>query len=201
MSERTHRQAQGGPLLIVVVILIIVLAGAGYFAWALLVNTKQTEQPATSVMSQLSVSASTTRLNEPMLITVYYPSENGLVAGTASVKRQLDMQSQAREVVAVILSDQRPERAAMLRDLRLREFYLDATGAAYVDLSPLTQAGVRASAWEEMLALYAVVTTLMQNFEEIKQVRFLLDGKEVQTFAGHIDTSRTFNRRMDLVKQ
>jgi hypothetical protein len=41
----------------------------------------------------------------------------------------------------------------------------------------------------------------MQNFDEIKQVRFLLNGKEAQTLAGHVDLSRTFTKRMDLVRQ
>jgi hypothetical protein len=60
---------------------------------------------------------------------------------------------------------------------------------------------VRASAWEEQLAIYALVNTLLQNFEEIKQVVLLLDGGEAQTLAGHMDLSRTFAKRMDLVKQ
>jgi hypothetical protein len=60
---------------------------------------------------------------------------------------------------------------------------------------------VRASAWEEQLAIYALVNTLLQNFEEIKQVVLLLDGGEAQTLAGHMDLSRTFTKRMDLVKQ
>jgi hypothetical protein len=46
-----------------------------------------------------------------------------------------------------------------------------------------------------------MVNTLSQNFEEIRQVRFLVDGREVQTLAGHIELSRKFTKRMDLVKQ
>ncbi|HSQ77452.1 MAG TPA: GerMN domain-containing protein, partial [Nitrospirota bacterium] len=72
---------------------------------------------------------------------------------------------------------------------------------AYVDISSAQQNGATASAWEELLAIYSMVNTLMQNFEEIKQVRFLLEGKEAQTLAGHIDLSRKFDKRMDLVKQ
>ena len=69
-----------------------------------------------------------------------------------------------------------------------------------MDLAPASETGVRASAWEELLAVYAVVNTLVQNFEEIRQIRFLLDGKETQTLTGHIDLGRTFTKRMDLVK-
>jgi hypothetical protein len=63
------------------------------------------------------------------------------------------------------------------------------------------QREVRASVWEELIALYAMVNTLSQNFEEIRQIRFLVEGREVQTLAGHIELSRKFTKRMDLVKQ
>ena len=51
------------------------------------------------------------------------------------------------------------------------------------------------------MAIYAVVNTLTQNFEEIKEVRFLLDGREAQTLAGHIDASVFFSARPDLARQ
>jgi len=89
----------------------------------------------------------------------------------------------------------------VLRDIRLRELYLDAFGTAYIDLSPGPQKDVRASAWEEQLAIYAMVNTLLQNFDGIKTVVLLIDGREAQTLAGHMDLSRTFTKRMDLVKQ
>jgi hypothetical protein len=41
---------------------------------------------------------------------------------------------------------------------------------------------------------------LVQNVPEVRQVRFLVDGREVQTLAGHIDLSRSFGKRTDLVK-
>jgi hypothetical protein len=89
----------------------------------------------------------------------------------------------------------------VLRDIRLRAFYLDASGTAYIDLAAGLKKDVLASAWEEQLALYAMVNTLLRNFEEIKQVLFLFEGGEAQTLAGHMDLSRTFTKRMDLVRQ
>ncbi len=139
--------------------------------------------------------------NEPLTITVYYPVNGALLAGTASVKRQPDTQAQARETLAAVLSDQRAAQTAVFRDIKLKAFYLDGQGTAYIDLVRSRQQDISASAGEEFLALFAMVNTVMQNFEEIKQVRFLVDGREAQTLAGHMDLSRTFTKRMDLVKQ
>jgi hypothetical protein len=49
--------------------------------------------------------------------------------------------------------------------------------------------------------MYAMVNTLMQNFEEIREVAFLVDGRQAPTLAGHMDLSRRYGKRMDLVKQ
>jgi hypothetical protein len=124
-----------------------------------------------------------------------------LAAVPAMVKRQPDTQSLARAALAALFADQRTQLEPVLRDIRLRELYLDSSGTAYIDLTPVRQKDVRASAWEEQLAIYALVNTLLQNFQEIKQVVLLLDGGEAQTLAGHMDLSRTFAKRMDLVKQ
>lgn len=137
------------------------------------------------------------RPDEPLTVQRYLPGGQALVFGTVPVKRATDTQAQAHVVAAAVIS---PEgRTAVLSELKLRTFFLDASGTAFVDVTAGGQE-VKASAWDELLAVYAVVNTLSQNFEEIKQVRFLVDGREAQTLAGHVDLSRSFTRRMDLVK-
>ncbi len=140
-------------------------------------------------------------LDEPLPIVFYYPNDGMLVKKSASVKRQPDTQSQARESLAALFADQQVLMEPVLRDVRLREIYLDGSGTAYIDLTPGPRKDVRASAWEEQLAIYALVNTLQKNFEEIKRVVLLLDGGEAQTLAGHMDLSGTFTMRTDLVKQ
>jgi len=179
--------------IVAVVLLIAVLCVGGVLWWrlrAVAPATNATQQPA----------AAGQRQNEPLVITLSVPVDGLLVAVPAPVTRQPDTQSLAREALAALFADPTGSQAPMLKDLRLRGFYLDAAGMGYIDLAPVEQREVRASVWEELIALYAMVNTLSQNFEEIKQVRFLVDGREVQTLAGHIELSRKFTKRMDLVK-
>jgi hypothetical protein len=136
--------------------------------------------------------------DEPLTIALYYPEGKGM--GSVAVKRQPDGRT-ARVILAAMLGDQRVAQTALLKDMRLRELYLDASGTAYIDLASVQQKEIRVSARDELVALYAVVNTILQNIEEIKSVRVLLDGREAQTLAGHIDLSRAFSKRMDLVKQ
>lgn len=198
MSERTDRGIQSGRLLFVVVIIIAaVLAAGGGLLWKRMNSTKTAAMPAV----QDQQPAQQLLRDEPFSITLYYPREGMLATGSTIVKRQSDTQSQAHAALVALFADQQAMLAPVLRDIRLRELYLDGSGTAYIDLTLGSRKDMRASAWEEQLAIYALVNTLLQNFEDIKQIMLLLDGGEAQTLAGHMDLSRTFTKRTDLVKQ
>jgi hypothetical protein len=198
MSERTDRSMQSSRLLIgVVIIIVAVVASGGGLFWFWMNKTKTAPIPA----EQDQQLAQRLLRDEPLSITLYYPREGMLATESTVVKRQPDAQSLARAALAALFADKRAPLEPVLRDIRLRELYLDGSGTAYIDLSPGVRKDVRASAWEELLAIYALVNTLLQNVQEVKQVMLLLDGGNAQTLAGHMDLSRTFTKRMDLVKQ
>jgi len=199
MPERTDRAIRDNWLLIgLIVVLLGVAAGAGITLWPRLIAPAASQKQSQEGQSPASQSAFR---NEPLTVTLYCPVEGLLAPGTAAIPRQPDSQAQAREAVVALFADQRAALAAVLKEVKFKTVYLDAAGTAYVDLTLPAQKSMKASAWEELMAIYSLVNTLTQNFEEIKQVRFLLDGQEAQTLAGHMDMSRTFTKRLDLVKQ
>lgn len=201
MSWTTDRTISDNRLLLVVIAGVVVVAAAGgFFFWMRMNFPEASQKPAEQAGNANSLIQPAFR-SEPLSVTLFYPVGGMLVSGTAPAKRQPDTQAQARETLVAELSDQRAARAAVLRDLKLRAFYLDGSGTAYIDLMPDQQKDIRASAWEEQLAIYALVNTLMQNFEEIRQVVFLVEGRDAQTLAGHMDLGRKYGKRMDLVRQ
>jgi hypothetical protein len=199
MSKRTDRGMQSDRLLLgVLIVLAALVASGGIMLWMRKSSNDTAQKP---VLPDQQLAHQLFLRDESLPITFYYPHEGMLAAGSIMVKRQPDTQSLAREALVVLFADQRASPAPVLRDIRLRGFYLDASGTSYIDLTSGPRKELRASAWEEQLAIYALVNTLLQNFEEIKQVEFLLDGGDAQTLAGHMDLSRSFTKRMDLVKQ
>jgi hypothetical protein len=184
-------------LALVIMALVLVAAAAGGFFWFRFagkprpetVTTQETQQPIPVVLP-----------DEPFTATLFQPAEGRLISAAATVKRQPDAQLQAREVVAAVLA---AAQSGVLKELRLRALYLDDAGTVYADLSPAApaQKGLKESVEGELLAVYALVNSLTQSIPEIRQVRFILDGREAHTLAGHIDLSRSFVKRMDLVKQ
>lgn len=194
MLERVDRRIGSTSLIIAVVAVMLMIAGAAAFAvWRF-----RTTPAASQVLGETSP-VRNPRPDEPLTVTRYLPVRNGLVSSLVPVLRETDTQAQAREVLSAVLSGE--NRAPVLSDINLRSFFLAADGTVFVDISIGSQYGVRGSAREEFLAVYAVVNTLTQNFEEIRQVRFLLEGREAQLLAGHIDLARPFTKRMDLVQQ
>lgn len=197
MPERIDRRIAGDRTLFwLLAALFAVAAIAGVFVWLRISAPTESQKQATQQPAMTQPAGA-----EPFTVTLFYPVDGMLTAGPSSVKRQPDIQSQAREALVAVFADPRTAQTAILKEVKLRGFFFEVSGTAYVDLSPLQQNGVKASAGEELLAVYTLVNTLTNNFEEIKQVRILIDGKEAQTLAGHIDLSRNFEKRMDLVRQ
>jgi Sporulation and spore germination len=197
MSQTSDRSIRDNRLLFTIVIGIVLIIVGGFYVHRRMDAADAVRHAAQQDASSLIQPAFR---NEPLSVTLYYPLGGMLVAGTAPVRRQPDTQAQARETIAAALQDRRAAQAPALGYIKLRAFYLDQRGTAYIDLAA-SSLPVRASAWDEQLAVYALVNTLMQNFEEIKQVAFLVDGRDAQTLAGHLDLSRKFTKRMDLVRQ
>ncbi len=198
MAEKTDRRIRENRLLFIIIGIVFFASVGGALLWNRMgapdIVVKAQEQSSNQLIQPPF-------RNEPLVVTLYHPRDGMLVPGTASVKRQPDSQAQAREALAALLQDPRSAEVAVLRDIKLRAFFLNPQGTAYVDFTPVQQRAITASGWDEQLAIYAIVNTLMQNFEEIRQVAFLVDGKDVETLAGHVDLMRKFSKRMDLVKQ
>lgn len=195
MSGRSDRSRPGsGRLALAAAALVLCAAGVAGLLWS-----RGGGEPQPAVTTAPGPQAPVARPDEPFPATIFAPVEGRLAATSVPVKRQPDAQLQARETAAALLDG---GQAAVLKEFRLRALYLDASGTAVVDLLPRTaaQKEVRAPVADELLALYAVVNTVMHNVPDVRQVRIILDGRESPTLAGHIDLSRSFVKRTDLVR-
>lgn len=70
---------------------------------------------------------------------------------------------------------------------------------AYVDFTSAITVNHVGGAWTELLTIYSIVNTLTENFAEIEKVQILVEGREVETLAGHVDISRPLKGRIQLL--
>ena len=82
--------------------------------------------------------------------------------------------------------------------VQLRQIYIDGKGIAYVDFSRDLQRNHSGGSVGELLTIYSIVDTLTANFDEIVKVKILVEGSEILTLAGHIDTRHPFDPRYSL---
>jgi len=72
----------------------------------------------------------------------------------------------------------------------VRTVFLTPKGEAYIDLSPELRANHPGGSTNEILTAYALVGALTLNLPAVTGVQILIDGKEVDTLAGHLDLRR-----------
>ncbi len=69
----------------------------------------------------------------------------------------------------------------------LREAYLDANNILYVDFTEDITLNHKGGTTGEYLTVYSIINTVFYNFPWVRGMRILIDGKETDTIAGHIN--------------
>jgi hypothetical protein len=93
-----------------------------------------------------------------------------------------------------------PYISAIPTGTTLRAFYVTDKGDAFVDLSGISTAHPGGSL-TELLTVYAIVNAVTANLPAVQRVQILVDGKEVDTIAGHVDIRKPLARDTSLVRE
>lgn len=129
--------------------------------------------------------------------TLFYVSEDG--SGLVSLSREVPYGAtpaeQAKQIVSVLVQAPPSGHASAIPPgATVRAVFVGGKGEAYVDLGlEAATARVRGSL-DEALAVYAIVNSITLNLPDIKAVQILVDGKEVDTLAGHLDLREPITR-------
>ena len=122
--------------------------------------------------------------------TLYYVTEDGraLTRQETFVPLEADPLARARAVVEQQLT---PPPSPLLSPFptgtSLRAIYLADDGNAFVDLSEDVTTGHSRGSLDELFTVYALVNALTVSVPEIVAVQIMVEGREVDTLAGHVD--------------
>lgn len=131
--------------------------------------------------------------------TLFYVAEDGnrLVGVDREVTYAEGPVDQARRLMEALVEPiEKPLLQAIPADTKLRTLFITDTGDAYVDFSPELSSKHPGGSLSELLTVYAIVDTLTVNLPAIVRVQILVDGKEVDTLAGHVDLRRPLPRNL-----
>jgi hypothetical protein len=132
---------------------------------------------------------------------LFYVSDEG--TRLASVERDVpyaEGPEQAREIINAQIALGDPLVSAMPAGTALRAVYLTERGDAYVDLSREAVTAHPGGTLNELLTVYTIVNALTVNLPAVKSVQILIDGKEVETLAGHVDLRQPLAKNLALVQ-
>ena len=182
---------------------LVVILAAGALGWAIFwwlpgIVSPQKATRGGSAMADVPADSGRT-----IRATLFYANENGdgLVGVEREVPQADDTAEQARNILDRLLE---PAPAPLLQVVpeatRVRTVFLITGGTAYVDLTGEVASTHPGGSLDELLTVYAIVDALTVNLPSITGVQILIDGKEVDTLAGHVDLRRPLPANRTLIR-
>ena len=135
---------------------------------------------------------------------LFYVSEDGseLVSVVREVPLGATPAEQARLIVeAQVKTPLDGNVSAIPNGTKVRAVFLGAHGDAYVDLSTEAAIGHGGGTLNEALAVFAIVNAITSNLPDVTAVQILVDGKEVDSLAGHLDLRQPIRRATDWIRK
>lgn len=140
---------------------------------------------------------------EVVTLTIAYDDDAVFRSVKVSMPVPPEKTERAREVLRALIAEytQKPSPHPLAEGADVREVFL-VNDLAIVDLNPALADAHRSGAFVETLTLTSMAATLAQNVPGVQRVRFLVDGKERETLAGHADLMATYDVKQvqELVK-
>jgi spore germination protein GerM len=130
------------------------------------------------------------------------PDGHALVAVRREVELADDPLAQGREILRHQLGAAPPPYVSVIPEgTTLRAFYVTDRGEAFVDLSSEIITAHPGGSMTELLTVYAIVNAVTANLAAVQRVQLLVEGREVETIAGHVDVRRPLSRDPSLVRE
>src|SRR5262245_33575116 len=135
--------------------------------------------------------------------TLFFGSEDGrsLVPGEQEIPMAEGKVAQARALVEAQRTMVPPEPLAptVPAGSKLRGLYVSERNEAFVDLDPAVRDNHPGGSMNELFTVYTIVNALTTNLPELQSVQLLIDGREVDTLAGHVDLRRPLRKNESLI--
>jgi spore germination protein GerM len=133
--------------------------------------------------------------------TLYYVADDGMAL--VPVQREIPFGStvveQARAIIEAQIAAAPPHVSAIPADTKLRDVFVTERGDAFVDLSADVVAKHPGGSLGEIFTVYTFVNALTVNLPAVTRVQILVDGKEVDTLAGHVDLRHPLAKSLEWV--
>jgi spore germination protein GerM len=188
--------------MVIVVASVLVVAGA--VSWLFVPYPRRSERPMAGNVAPASVPAGSATQGRKIKAQLFYVSEDGtrLMGVEHDVPFAEPPTDQAREILNAQLEPvAAPLVSAVPTGTVLRALFITDNGQAFVDVSRDASTAHPGGSLNEMLTIYTIVHALTFNMPAVTAVQLLVDGKEVDTLAGHVDLRRPLSKNLQLTTE
>ncbi len=189
-------------LAVTVAMLCSLTLGMSLYLWQLR-RREATNGPRTVVPQH--VAAPAPGQTEKVTVVVARDDTSELRSQSISIPAFNNPQQRAEEILRQLLNtyQQKDSSHPLTASAEIRDVYFVDPGMAVIDINSALADGQTSGILAEELTLVSIIQTLSINVPGLIKVKFLVDGKERETLAGHIDLSTIYGigEVSDLAKQ
>jgi spore germination protein GerM len=137
--------------------------------------------------------------------TLFFASADG--RGLLAVEQEIPLAegtvAQARSLVEAQLAATPPAPlvSTIPAGTTLRGLYVSSRNEAFVDLDAAVRQKHPGGSMNELLTVFTIVNAIITNLPDVQSVQLLIDGREVDTLAGHVDLRRPLRKNDSLITQ
>lgn len=153
---------------------------------------------------QLSSPEGESAKKEKFKASLYFSDSNErfLAAETRFIPKGKNQSAQVTEIVNALIDG---PHAGLVRTVpeksRLINARVDSSGIAVINFDSAFLENHPGGSSSEIATIYSLTNSITRNIPEVKKVKILVDGKEMETLKGHIDARYPFAPNMDLVSK
>jgi len=151
------------------------------------------------------VAAPASGQTEKVTVVVARDDTSELRSQSISIPAFSNPQQRAEEILRQLLNtyQQKDSSHPLTASAEIRDVYFVGPGMAVIDINSALADGQTSGILAEELTLVSIIQTLSINMPGLIKVKFLVDSKERETLAGHVDLSRIYGigEVSDLAKQ
>jgi spore germination protein GerM len=137
-------------------------------------------------------------------IVLYFSDRDGeyLIGEKRRITKKPDLKEEAKEAIIELIKGPRepltPTLPPRTKCLNLR---LDEKGVAVVNFNKAFSKDHPGGSSAEIMTTYSIVNSLTLNFPKIKQIQILVEGKPIETIAGHLSLKQPISPNPSLIKR
>jgi len=143
-------------------------------------------------------------LEERKEIILYFSDRDGeyLIGEKRRIVRKADMKEEAKEVMNELIKGPSGRLTPTLPPrTKLLAIQLNEEGVAKVNFNKSLSKDHPGGSSAEIMTTYSIVNSLTLNFAKIKQVQILIEGRPIETIAGHLSLVRPLSPNPALIKR